>query len=248
MTLLLTEIHCLDGLSHSCIIFAADRRISRNGKYDATRKKIFRIPYLQAAVGFFGLAEVPYKRNILPISEWLSSFIRRNAHLDNLQSFANVLANNLDSDIPAKLKQKYISGFHVAGYNTSGIPEFWFVRNVEDDRVTITGKYEAREDFLREHAALLGYDGKDPHSAQTGLVQAYRNGDIRAHVTAWERIDKGFSALLKESEFKDLKTITDYEEWVKFKMEVIAYFYKKYCRVSLVARPIDTIAIEGKCA
>ncbi len=41
MTLLLTEIHCLDGLSHSCVIFAADRRISRSGKYDGTRKKVY---------------------------------------------------------------------------------------------------------------------------------------------------------------------------------------------------------------
>lgn len=248
MTLLLTEIHCLDGLSHSCIVFAADRRISRNGKYDATRKKIFKIPYLQAAVGFFGLAEIPYNRNVLPMSDWLLRFIRRNSHLDDLETFANALARKLNSDVPTQLKRKYRSGFHTAGYNASGIPEFWYIRNVRDDRVTVTGKYEAREDFLRQDAASLGYDGLDPGSAQTGLAQTYRNGDIRAHVTAWEIIDEGFSALLEEPEFQELKTITDYEKWVKFKMEVIAYFYKKYCLVSLVARPIDTIVIEGKCA
>jgi hypothetical protein len=149
-------------------------------------------------------------------------------------------------DIPSHLRQQHISGFHLAGYNSAGLPEFWYVRNVKDDRITITGVYEMREDFLRRDARSHGYDGQNPQSAETGLVAAYRNGDIRAHVTAWERIDDGFGALLQERQFKELRTIRDYEQWIKFKMEVIAYFYKNYCRESLVARPIDTFSIEGR--
>lgn len=248
MTLLLTEIYCLDSLSHSCIVFASDRRISRNGGYAGTRKKIFQVPYLHAGVGFFGLAEVPTKRKSLPMSDWVLRFIRRNSNLTNLDTFTNALANSLNSDIPANWKQRYISGFHIAGYNPSGIPEFWYVRNVEDDCITVTGLYEAREDFLRRDAITLGYDGQNPQSAQTGRVQTYRNGDIRAHVTAWERIDEAFGTFFREPEFKKLGAISEYEEWVKFKMEVIAYFYKRYCRVSLVAKPIDTFSIEGKSA
>lgn len=248
MTLLLTEIHCLDGLSHSCIVFAADRRISQNGKYAGTRKKVFQVPCLRAGVGFFGLAEAPINGSTLPMSDWLLRFIQRNSNLTSLQAFASALAKSLNADILSKWRQQYISGFHLAGYNTSGLPEFWYVRNVEDDRITITGTYEAREDFLHRDAGALGYDGQNPHSVKTGLVQTYRNGDIRAHVTAWERIDEGFGTLLKERQFKKLRTISEYEQWVKFKMEVVAYFYKKYCRESLVARPIDTFSIEGRSA
>lgn len=248
MTLLLTEILCLDGLAHSCIVFAADRRITQNRKYAGNRKKVFQIPYLRAGVGFFGLAEVPKKTKKQPMSDWLVRFIRRNSNLKSLQGFAIALTDSLNKDIPANCRQIYVSGFHVAGYNSSNMPEFWYVRNVKDDRITITGVYEAREDFLRRDATALGYDGQNPRSVQTGLVQIYRNGDIRAHVATWERIDEGLGTLLKEPEFKKLSAISDYEQWVKYKMEVIAYFYKKYCRVSLVARPIDTFSIEGRSA
>jgi hypothetical protein len=248
MTLLLTEIHCLDGLSHSCILFAADRRISRNGKYDGTQRKVFQIPYLQAGVGFFGLAEVPTGGNILSMSAWLSRFIRKNSRVKSLEIFASMLRDTLNSDIDLRWRQKHISGFHVAGYNSVGIPEFWYIRNVKDDRTTITGRYEAREDFLHRDACNLGYDGQNPHSARTGQSQTYRNGDIRAHVTAWEKIDGGFGSLFKEPEFKRPLTSSDLEQWAKFKMEVITYFYKKYCRQSIVARPIDTFLIEGKSA
>jgi hypothetical protein len=178
--------------------------------------------------------------------DWLTRFIRKNSKLTDLKSFSNALAYNLNKDIPAKCKKKYISGFHIAGYNSSGLPEFWYVRNVQDDRVTITGTYEAREDFLRKHARDLGYDGKDPRSVQSRRIQIYRNGDIRAHVAAWENIDKSFGKLFIEREFKRPKNIKDLEEWSKFKMELISYFYKKYCKISLVSRPIDSFSIEGK--
>lgn len=29
-------------------------------------------------------------------------------------------------------------------------------------------------------------------------------------------------------------------------MELISYFYKKYCKISLVAGPIDSFSIKGK--
>jgi len=246
MTLLLTKIYCWDGLLHSWIVFAADRRISKDGKYVATQKKIFQIPYLRAGVGYFGLAEVPTNRNSLSMRGWLTSFIRKNSKLTDLQSFSNVLADNLNKDIPAKCKKKNISGFHIAGYNSSGLPEFWYVRNVQDDCVTTTGTYKAREDFLRKHAFALGYDGKDPRSVRSRQVQIYRNGDMRAHVAAWENIDESFGKLFEEPEFKRLKNIKDIEEWSKFKMELISYFYKKYCKISLLARPIDSFSIRGK--
>jgi hypothetical protein len=250
MTLLLTEIHCLDGLFHSCIVFAADRRISslRNSEYvyAETRKKIFKVPYLQAGVGFFGLAEAPINGSTKPMSDWLERFIQRNSHLASMKTFASALANSLNVDIPLQRRKQNISGFHLAGYNITGLPEFWYVRNVDDDRSTITGTYEVREDFLHRDAAVLGYDGQNPHSVHTGLVQIYRNGDIRAHVTSWEKIEEGFGTLLKEPQFKKLKTISDSEQWVRFKMEIVAYFYKNYCRESLAGRPIDTISIEGR--
>ncbi|MGC2433991.1 MAG: hypothetical protein WA433_09430, partial [Desulfobaccales bacterium] len=231
------------------IVFAADRRISRpNGKRLGERKKIFEVHYLRAGIGYFGLADVPKKGSAEPepMSDWLLRFIRKNSSLTNMELFANNLANNLNSEIPTQWKHKHISGFHLAGYNSDGIPEFWFIRNVEDDRITITGSYQAREDFLTAHAPALGYDGQNPDSVKPYYGQIYRNGDIRAHFAAWENIDKSFIDLLNEPQFKKLRTVSDYESWVKFKMEIIAYFYKKYCKVSLIARPIDSFSVPTK--
>ncbi len=199
MTMLITEIHCINSLlSNGFIVFAADRRISRSGNYEGSRKKIFPIPYLRAGIGFFGLAEVFITPTTsLPMSDWLSSFIRNNSSLGTLSLFANKLAEQLNTAIPAQSRQKYISGFHIAGYTAGGMPEFWFVRNVEDDRKSITGVYAAREDFLSRDARVMGYDGVNASSIRTSFRQTYRNGDIRAHVTVWEKIDEGFSALAR---------------------------------------------------
>ena len=203
MTLLLTEIHWLDNFSNSLILFAADRQISKpNGDYDSLRKKIFQISYLQAGIGYFGLADVPKRGtgDLEPMNDWLLRFIPKNSSLTNMELFANKLSTELNSDIPPEWRNEYISGFHLAGFNSAGIPEFWFIRNVKDDRKTITGIYEAREDFLSCSARASGYDGQNPHSIKRG-GQIYRNGDIRAHHVAWEKIDV-FLNLLKEPQFK----------------------------------------------
>src|SRR5208337_1995133 len=123
---------------------------------------------------------------------------------------------------------------------------FWYIRNVGDDRITITGSYQHREDFINRDARALGYDGHNPYSIKPFFGQIYRNGDIRAHAAAWETIDKGFVDLLKEPQFKKVDTILDYEKWVAFKMKVIAYFYKKYCKISIIGTRIDKFSIVPK--
>lgn len=187
MTLLLTEIYWSNDLRQGCIVFAADRRISKDGRYEDTQEKIFPIPYLKAGVGYFGLAGVPTNRNFLSMRDWLTHFIRKNANLIDLQSFSNVLADSLNSDIPAKCKKKYISGFHIAGYNSSGLPEFWYVHNVQDDRVTITGTYEAREDFLSKHAYALGYDERT-HARFNHVGSKYIVMEIYVHTVLFGKI------------------------------------------------------------
>lgn len=133
----------------------------------------------------------------------------------------------------------------MAGHNAAGLPEVWYVRNVLDDAVTLTGTYEAREEFLRSGAATIGYDGLNPASARTGHGVFYRSGDIRAHVTAWEALDHGFGRLRADPSFTTPRTAADYREWTRFRMEVIAYFYKRFARRAIVARPIDVLQLDG---
>jgi len=59
----------------------------------------------------------------------------------------------------------------------------------------------------------------------------------------WQAIDESLGALLERPDFKPLTTPEDYVAWVKFKMELVAYFYKHYCKSSIIGRPIDAFAI-----
>ena len=143
MTLLTTEIHNHDDPEHAVIVFAADHRISLGRKPHDARKKIFRIQGLKAGIGYFGLAVVPAGNNPnIPMAEWLRDFIlNNNKPWPDLNTFASTLKEELNRIIPYPLKQSQISGFHIAGFNSSDLPEFWFVRNVDDDRFTLIGEY-----------------------------------------------------------------------------------------------------------
>lgn len=232
MTLLITEIHNHEHSSRALIVFAADRRISEGTLYNDTRQKIFQIPALNAGIGYFGLAEVWSVKRTSTMEEWLTAYLSR-APTNSLCGFAERLATELNATVPKPIRQKYISGFHIAGFNNNAKPEFWFVRNVADDLRTVRGEYEPREDFQRRDAPAL----------KPGESQVYRNGDIRAHVIAWEAIDKSLGSLLGAPHFKGLSTPDDYVDWVKFKMEVIAMLYERFCSISIIGRPIDAFPI-----
>ena len=58
MTLITNEIHVLDGFKKTILVFVADQRITMpDGTYRKGRK-LFKIPYLEGGVSYFGLAEV----------------------------------------------------------------------------------------------------------------------------------------------------------------------------------------------
>lgn len=233
MTLLATEIH-RPGLAGATIIFAADRRITRGTVRDSTRRKIFPIPRLRAGIGYFGLAEVPRGRRTEPMAIWLRRFIDASS-ASSLRGFAHDLARELNMVVPAQWRRTCVSGFHVCGFVSRHRPEFWYVRNCDDSAgQRPIGRYSAREDFQRRDAPGLA----------PGQVMVYRNGDIRAHVLAWQRIDQAFLGLLQQPDFRPLATGGDYVRWVRFKMGVIADMYHRFCRVSIIGRPVDAFSIS----
>lgn len=113
-------------------------------------------------------------------------------------------------------------------------PEFWFVRNVDDEGEPTLGHYQPREEFQR----------RDRRNLAAGEIQIYRNGDIRAHVTAWEKIDEAFGSLLGTPDFRPIATPRGYADWVKFKMGTIAAFYEHYCSRRIIGSPIDAFAFS----
>jgi hypothetical protein len=235
MTLLLTEIHNHDDPNRARIIFAADRRITRNGRYVGTRKKIFKIPGFQAGMGYFGLAEVGTGSSARPMSEWIERHLRMNTRVSTLADFSQTLASHLNSDVPQPHRREFLSGFHIAGFGDRGCVEFWCVRNVEDDMTTYTGTYSVGEHFQR----------RDRMKLRPGEAWTYRNGDLLPHVLLWGTLDQALTPLLNRPDFKPVKTPDEYAEWVRFKMEIIAYVYKKYSNLPVIGRPIDVFCISA---
>jgi hypothetical protein len=227
MTLLVTEIHNHDNPETAAIVFAADRRISVGGKYNATRKKIFEMPRFTAAIGYFGVAEV----RGCPMAEWLAVHLRRD-RTGCLADFARALATRLNADVPAGQRMSEPSGFHISGFTPERRAEFWFVRNITDVGQP-TGLYEAREDFQRRDAFTL----------QPDRAQIYRNGDLLPHVLLWGVLDDALEPLLGRADFRRVRSVVDYARWVRFKLEVIAYVYKQWSTRPIIGRPIDVIYI-----
>lgn len=230
MTLLTTEI--LMG-PRPIIVFAADRRISRGNRPDSNRRKIFRVPTKRAGIGYYGLAELHFAGRRRYMDQWLTDFLNRHSGLRTLGDLADKLAEDLNRIVPSTDRQREVSGFHLAGFNDRGEPEFWFVRNVDDDRATILGSYSVREDFQQRDRATLPPD----------TIQIYRNGDLRAHAGAWAAIDASFGELLSLPDFNPGVGPVQHMRWVKFKMETIAHFYEHYCCNSIIGKPIDAFVV-----
>lgn len=232
MTLLATEIHRHDR-PDAIVVFAADRRITRGAVRDTEQQKVFRIPQLRAGIGYFGLAELPSSKRTESMAAWLQRFLA-STRARTLRELADELAASLNKAVPDSWKKGQVSGFHLCGFAAAGRPEFWYVRNCDDSPAQApTGQYESREDF----------QGRDAAKIPPGEGFVYRNGDIRAHVAAWERIDEAFGGLLAAPDFGVPTTPGEYERWVEFKMEVIAQFYERFCQMSMIGRPVDVFSI-----
>jgi len=232
MTLLTTEFH----RTHSgyVIVFAADRCIARGTERAADREKVLGIPGHRAGIGYFGLAEVAYGRGMQPLDEWLRDRFYRLGPDDTLEDIAVRLAAELNRVVPRDVRLEEPSGLHLAGFN-SGRPEFWFVRNVDDERRPTLGEYLPREDFQRRDLQDFPNDG----------YWIYRNGDLRAHERVWVALDEALAPLLGTEGFRPLETPDDYCSWVKLKMEVIASFYEALYETPIIGHPIDAFAIDG---
>ncbi len=251
MTLILNEIHLLDGLKKTMIIAAADRRISKpDGSYDSTQRKLFKIPYLDGAISYFGVANVFPKGKMQYLSVWLLNFIKTQAGVPDLQTFASNLRNDLNKVVYAGILQNNPSGFHICGYNDQRLPEFWFLTNIGGMEgykyINFQQQYSVpTSDFLgRDAKNIFRWNGNNPSSARNG-IQYYRNGDYRAHVVAWELLDMILQNLFTFPDFKRPVTPQEYGDYVKFKFEFIAYLYKKWAKKEIIARPIDVIVLNS---
>jgi hypothetical protein len=245
VTLITNEIYALDGFRKTLMVFAADRRLTLpDGSYAGTQRKLFQIPYLEGGISYFGLAEVHPKGKKQYLSLWLRDFINAYTATKTLRDFAFELRNELHRVIPARILERTASGFHICGYNAKGLPEFWYLSNIGGMEAYAYKDFAARyaeptSDLLDRDARLRGWDGADPSSVRN-TTWIYRNGDFRSHVIAFERLDQVLVDMLS---FPDFSKPKKPEDWVRFKFEFVAYFYKKFAKGEIIGKPIDAFSL-----
>jgi hypothetical protein len=239
MTLLINEIHIFDNLQNSFIASVADQRLTRDGKYDSTQQKLFKIPYLNAGVGYFGLAQVNSREYF---SSWLPNFIKMNSEVETPGQFAERLRDALNRTVNKSLLRRNISGLHICGYNAENFPEFWIVRNsdtfVDGAYRNLKTEYYCAEEFLARDAKEHGFNNI------TTVVKGYQyrfyiNGDIRPFHHIWGPLGQFLKGMFVYEDFKQPKTPEEYVEVAKWKVRVIASFYKQYAKQEIIGAPID---------
>lgn len=247
MSLITNEIHVRNGFKNTVLVFAADRLITKPNRPPVVRPKLFKIPYLEAGISYFGLAEVFPSGRTVYMSDWLQYFINRQAGIRELGEFAFKLRDALHLVIPLETLQANASGFHICGYTLRGLPDFWYLSNIGGmEQYWHTGlmpRYEEPQShFLERDAKELGWDGKDVSSVQN-KGRIYRNGDFRGHVVAWDALGQILENMQSFPDFKKQRTVEDYETTVKFKFKVIERIYKEFCRKPKVGGGVDVFTI-----
>ena len=249
MTLVLNEIHLIEGLNKAFWIAGADRRLSKtDGSYFGTRKKLFQIPYINGAISYFGLAAYQFRSKTVYMSDIIQNFIRHNSDKKNISEFSITFQKELNRIIPQNVLNKSASGFHICG-SENGLPDFWHFSNIGkldsfqyNDIKDIY--YPATSHFLKYHAIkVLNWDGKDPLKIDHKPF-VYRNGDFRGHALTSEVVDNMIKTLTSFPDFNIGKFPEDYPKYFRFKFELIAYIYKTWAKNNIIAKPIDVVMLN----
>lgn len=256
MTLIINEIHLIDGLRKTAIVSAADRLITIGGKHDSHRRKVFKIPFLHATVSYFGLAGFthPKSRKNTYFSEWVPNEINKLADCSTLKDLAVAFRKALNETIPANGLKHNPSGFHFCGYNSAGLPELWYLSNIGTQNLQ-TGAYgqllnqygELSEDFLlRDARSKFRFDGLSLGSAMNG-IQHYRNGDTRAHGIVWLHSEEIFTYLEQFPDFRKptIENLVEYKKFVRFKFQFLSSIYEHWCKRKIIGKPIDIFILAA---
>lgn len=243
MTILANEIHIGESITDVTLIQVADKRITVNGKFHSNSTKIFKIPYLKASVGYFGLAQ-PNEREYF--SSWLPNVIRNGYSIKSIGNFSEYLEDELGKKVSGSLLRNNPSGFHLCGLAEDGIPEFYFIRNflkMENGFYKDCQRsYYSTEDF-RNRDAIRSSDGNIRQlSSLSNCIFWYANGDLRTFSNYWEPLTLMIDTIAKDAEFPKLNSDLERAKW---KLDVLAGIYEKFARKKTVGGSIDGIKITN---
>jgi len=241
MTILANEVRIKESITDVALIQVADRRITVNGKFHSNQRKVFQIPYLKATVGYFGLAQLTTREYF---SSWLPNIIRHGHDVQNIKEFAHYLTTKLNANVVKSLLKNNPSGFHLCGLAEDGIPEFYFIRNIERMEGPyyrgFRDTYFCSEDFRTRDAITTSGGKKRDLSSLRKSIFWYVNGDLRSFWAFWMPATQFIDGISMNPEFPALTSDLERAKW---KLKVIAQLYEKYAKQKIVGGPIDGFEI-----
>jgi hypothetical protein len=232
MTLMTTEIHPT-GTGKHIIVFAADRKIvASDGSERPAQEKVVRLtPYI--GVGFAGLSELLMEAGVTRLSDWFKDIAPSIEPTESLEALACRLTTELNRLVPTERHRMEPSAIHLSGLDSEGRAQFWFIRNIDDEKRLTKRGYECREDF----------QARDEPNLAPGAAQIYRNGDLYVHAALWVPMDEALGGLLGTEDFARLESPEQYVDWVRFKMKTIANFYECFAHAPTIGGEIDAFCI-----
>lgn len=243
MTIQANELHIGKSITDSTWVHVSDRRISLDGRFHSRRRKTFEIPYLRASIGYFGLAQ-PNIGDFF--SSWVPNTIRHGAGIKDLVDFASFFEERLNRDVSKAFLRANPSGFHLCGFAADGLPEFYFIRNIE----SMVGpfykgfrdSYYKTEDFRSRDAIKDKFGNVRSIDDLKNCVFFYVNGDLRSFWRFWLGASDFINTVSGDPTFKNLNTVGARAKW---KLEAFASFYEKHSKAQTIGRPIDLIEISS---
>jgi len=254
MTLISNAIHLEPQLRDSFIVCCADTRLTFRDITNPKEKyikgrKLFKIEYLNGSVSFWGATALFENSKQKSLSEWLPVFIKKSSHHTTLRAFAEELRYELNKKMHKPFLGKEASGFHLCR-----IPEFMHFSNCGLDQQTgnygnITDSFRGiGEDFLGRDISHFKWDGSVDNYPPIRGIQLYRNGSIKVHSLAWDKLDEVFATLFRFPDFKYPYSYKD-EDVIKFtkqKLNFISSIYNNWAKTKIVGAPWDIIILRFK--
>ena len=168
--------------------------------------------------------------------------IRKGSSTNSLAEFADYFKQQLNTHVLKSYLRKNPSGFHLCGFGTDGIPEFYFIRNIQSMNGPFyegfSGRYTTTEDFRARDALKFG-------GSLTNLknqVFYYVNGDLRNFHQFWTGATAFVDALKSDSSFWGISTPGERAKW---KLEAFASFYERHSKNQIIGRPIDVLELTA---
>lgn len=247
MTLIYTQAHKYG------IILAADSNLtSDTGSSAGVADKGFTVPYLNAGLCVAG----SYSFGGVPMDHWMPAFIAAYAgtKAPSLAGFASTLRDRLEAGMTAKEKDN-LCLVQLAGYVPDAAghhPEFYFIRNIEDDINPTDGSYRKGAAF-RVDEQLWWRDLKEqgPRDSFLAGITAhfYVNGYPHGRI-AFTVLMNQLGEFLKSTwanpgwKFRGPNALAEQVEWIKLQFQVIDTLFKNSnYPARLIGGPVWTLGI-----